>query len=65
MTPTTVEEVRELGRRWAEAEQRGDVEVLEALSVDDLKDWLLAALHLSPIGGPPPFRPTDEPGRPT
>jgi ketosteroid isomerase-like protein len=33
--PTTDEQVRELGRRWAEAEQRGDVAVLDALTTDD------------------------------
>lgn len=129
-TTATAEEIRELGRRWAEAEQRGDVAALDALSTEDftlvgpvgfvlrkpqwldryrngdlvtrslvwdeveIRDygdaavavgrhtqqasyrgnpadgsfrithvfvgqvgrWLLAGVHLSPIGGPPPFR---------
>ncbi len=131
MHSTTDEQVRELGRRWAEAEQRGDVATLDAISTDDFTlvgplgfvlnkqqwldryrpgalitrslvwdgvevraygdtvvaigchtqeatyqghpsdgrfrathiavrrhdQWLLAGLHLSPIGGPPPLRP--------
>jgi uncharacterized protein (TIGR02246 family) len=32
---TTENEVRELGRRWAEAEQRGDTDALADLSTDD------------------------------
>jgi ketosteroid isomerase-like protein len=126
---TTDQGVRELGGRWAEAEQRGDVEALNALSTDDFTlvgplgfvlnkqqwldryrtgvlvthsliwdeievrdygdaavaigchnqraeyqgssvdgrfrathvairrgdDWLLAGVHLSPLGAPPPF----------
>jgi ketosteroid isomerase-like protein len=32
---TTNEQVRELGRRWAEAEQRGDTAVLDALTTED------------------------------
>ena len=126
---TTENEIRELGRRWAEAEQRGDAATLEKLSTDDftivgpagfvlplsqwlqsyrsgalviesltwedvqVRDygatavaigvrtqeatyqggpangrfrgtqiavrrdgrWLMAGMHLSPIGGPPPF----------
>jgi ketosteroid isomerase-like protein len=31
----TTTEIRELGRRWAEAEQRGDVPALTAMSTDD------------------------------
>jgi len=138
MTATTDEQIRELGRRWSEAERGGDVEALDALSVEDftlvgplgfllakeqwldryrsgalvtrslaweeveVRDygdaavaigrhtqeaeyqghaadgsfrashlavrggdgWLLAGMHLSPIGGAPPFRPGDEPSRP-
>ncbi|GEL20676.1 nuclear transport factor 2 family protein [Pseudonocardia asaccharolytica] len=126
---STVEEIHELGRRWAEAEQRGDTPSLDAMTTDDftlvgplgfvldrgqwlqryrggelvtrslvwneveVRDygdaavavgrhtqqasyqgnpvdgqfrathvavrrdgrWLLAGIHLSPIGGPPPF----------
>jgi ketosteroid isomerase-like protein len=129
MSSTTDQRVRELGGRWAEAEQRGDVETLDALSTEDFAligplgfvlnkqqwldryrtgaltthslvwdeievrdygdaavaigchsqraeyqgnsadgrfrathvairrgdDWLLAGVHLSPLGGPPPF----------
>jgi ketosteroid isomerase-like protein len=129
MSSTTDRQIRELGSRWSEAEQRGDVAALDALSVDDftlvgplgfvlnkqqwldryrtgalvthslvwdeieVRDygdaavavgshrqraeyqgnnadgrfrathvavrrgdgWLLAGVHLSPIGGPPPF----------
>ena len=128
---TTDEEIRELGRRWAAAEERGDTGVLDELTVDgfrlvgplgfvlDKRQWLeryrsgdllteklawadaevrdlgqtaiaigvhdqvashqghpangrfrathvlvrdgdrwrLAGMHLSPIGGPPPFTP--------
>lgn len=32
---TTENEIRELGRRWAEAEQRGDVDALASMSTDD------------------------------
>ena len=32
---TTQDQVLELGRRWAEAEQRGDTETLDALTTDD------------------------------
>jgi ketosteroid isomerase-like protein len=32
---STVEEIRELGRRWAEAEERGDVQTLDALTAED------------------------------
>jgi ketosteroid isomerase-like protein len=35
MTNSTATEVFELGRRWAEAEQRADVETLDALAVAD------------------------------
>jgi ketosteroid isomerase-like protein len=35
MTTNTDTDVRELGRRWAEAEQRGDVDALETMSTDD------------------------------
>jgi len=36
MTPvTTTEQMLELGRRWAEAEQRGDTAELEALTTGD------------------------------
>jgi len=35
MTTSTDTEIRELGRRWAEAEQRGDVPTLTDLSADD------------------------------
>jgi ketosteroid isomerase-like protein len=35
MKLTTEQRIRELGSRWAEAEQRGDVEMLDALSTDD------------------------------
>jgi ketosteroid isomerase-like protein len=139
MTGTTDEQVRELGRRWVEAEQRGDVDTLDAISADDFTlvgpvgfvlnkqqwldryrndafvtrslvwdgievrdygdaavaigchtqqasyqgqlvdgqfrathivvrrhdQWLLAGLHLSPIGGPPPFRPPAQPSQAT
>lgn len=34
-TSTTVEQIHELGRRWVEAEQAGDVAVLDALSTPD------------------------------
>ena len=126
---TTVEQIHELGRRWAQAEQHGDTAALAAMSTDDFTlvgpvgfvldrdqwlaryrtgdlvtrslvwddvavrdygdtavaigvhtqqasyrgtpadgsfrathiavrrdgQWLLAGIHLSPIGGPPPF----------
>jgi ketosteroid isomerase-like protein len=129
MSNTTEQRVRELGSRWAEAEKRGDIDALDALSTDDFTlvgplgfvlnkqqwldryrtgalvtqslvwddievreyghsavaigshsqraeyqgnsadgrfrathlairrgdDWLLAGMHLSPLGGPPPF----------
>lgn len=131
---TTIEQIRELGQRWAQAEQHGDTDTLDAISTDDftlvgpvgfvldrrqwlaryrpggelvtrslvwdevqVRDdgdtavavgrhtqqasyqgnpvdgqfrvthiavrrdgrWLLAGIHLSPLGGPPPFtRPT-------
>jgi uncharacterized protein (TIGR02246 family) len=32
---TTENEIRELGRRWAEAEQRGDTDALATMSTDD------------------------------
>jgi ketosteroid isomerase-like protein len=32
---STVEEIRELGHRWAEAEERGDVQALDALATED------------------------------
>ena len=32
---STETEIRELGRRWAEAEQRADVEALDALATED------------------------------
>ncbi|SDS35066.1 nuclear transport factor 2 family protein [Actinopolymorpha singaporensis] len=36
MTTTTTEaQIRELGERWADAEQRGDVALLDELSVDE------------------------------
>ncbi|OKI56362.1 nuclear transport factor 2 family protein [Micromonospora sp. CB01531] len=35
MTDPTTADVLELGRRWAEAEQRADVETLDALTVAD------------------------------
>lgn len=130
---TTDEEIRELGRRWAAAEEQGDISVLDELAVDgfrlvgplgfvlDRRQWLeryrdgdlvtqklawtdvevrdlgqtaiaigvhdqvasyqgnpangrfrathvlvrdegrwrLAGIHLSPIGGPPPFAPSE------
>ena len=31
----THNEIRELGRRWADAEQRGDADALSALAVED------------------------------
>lgn len=34
MTTTEIE-IRELGRRWAEAEQRGDTDALTTMSTDD------------------------------
>lgn len=34
-TETTEAQIRDLGRRWADAEQRGDVAVLDELSVDE------------------------------
>jgi len=129
---STTEQIRELGRRWAEAEQLGDADTLETLAAEDFTlvgpvgfvlnrqqwldryrtsrdlrlesldwaevevrdygstaiavgvhsqrgefqgnrvdgkfrathiavrhgdQWLLAGMHLSPIGGPPPFAP--------
>jgi ketosteroid isomerase-like protein len=36
MGTTTDERVHDLGRRWAEAEQRADVGTLDALTTDDL-----------------------------
>jgi ketosteroid isomerase-like protein len=131
----TEQRIRELGSRWAEAEQRGDVDTLDMLSTDDFTlvgplgfvldkqqwldryrtgalvthslvwdeievrdygdaavaigrhsqraeyqgntadgrfrithvairrgdDWLLAGVHLSPLGGPPPFTPQHTP----
>ncbi len=35
MHSTTDEQVRELGSRWADAEQRGDVAALDAMTTDD------------------------------
>jgi ketosteroid isomerase-like protein len=35
MQPTTDETIRELGRRWADAERRGDVAALDAITADD------------------------------
>jgi ketosteroid isomerase-like protein len=35
MTSQTIEQVRELGRRWAQAEQRADVAALDAMSTAD------------------------------
>jgi ketosteroid isomerase-like protein len=35
MTDSTTTEILELGRRWAEAEQRADVDTLDALAVAD------------------------------
>jgi ketosteroid isomerase-like protein len=35
MTPSTETEIRDLGRRWAAAEQSGDVPTLTAMSTDD------------------------------
>ena len=35
MTTTTVEQIHQLGQRWAEAEQRGDTATLAAISVED------------------------------
>jgi ketosteroid isomerase-like protein len=35
MTTDITTDVHELGRRWAEAEQRGDTQVLDALTTDD------------------------------
>lgn len=35
MNTGTDEAIRELGRRWAEAEQRGDTAALDAMSTDD------------------------------
>jgi uncharacterized protein (TIGR02246 family) len=32
---TTENEIRELGRRWADAEQRGDTDALAGMSTDD------------------------------
>jgi len=34
---TTDEEIRELGRRWAAAEERGDTGVLDELAVDGFR----------------------------
>jgi ketosteroid isomerase-like protein len=34
-TTSTDEQIRELGRRWADAERRGDVPALEALTTTD------------------------------
>src|SRR3954451_16507123 len=64
---TTTEQVLELGRRWAEAEERGDVDTLAELAVDDFTlvgpvGFVLARdqwLEGYPTGGllPPPPRP--------
>ena len=35
MNTRTGEAIRELGRRWAEAEQRGDTAALDAMTTDD------------------------------
>jgi ketosteroid isomerase-like protein len=35
MDDSTREQVRDLGRRWADAEQRGDVAALDAMATDD------------------------------
>ena len=35
MAATTTEQISELGRRWAEAEQRGDAAALDAMSTSD------------------------------
>ena len=32
---TTSEQIHELGRQWAEAEQRGDTAALDAMTTDD------------------------------
>jgi hypothetical protein len=55
----TTTQIRELGRRWAEAEQRADVDTLGAthIAVRDGAAWRLAGIHLSPIAAPPEARP--------
>jgi hypothetical protein len=52
---STTEQILALGRRWAEAEQRGDTTTLDAITTEDF----------TLIGrGPPPFRPAG-PGAPS
>lgn len=140
MQSTTDDKIRELGRHWVDAEQRGDIATLDAITTDDftlvgpvgfllnkqqwldryrtgalvtrslvwdeieVRDhgaaavaigchtqeatyqghpvhgqfrathiairhggdrWLLAGIHLSPIGGPLPFRPPEQPSHAT
>ena len=52
------DQILELGRQWAEAELRSDVQgQFRATQVFARKPegWLMASLHLSPIGQPPPW----------
>ena len=64
------DELRELERTWTQAETRGDTEVqqseyqgrpangesrLTQIAAHDDDGWRLLGMHLSPIGGLPPF----------
>ena len=56
---TKIDAIEELETAWSQAEMRADTGTLEAARVD--RRWLLAGIHLSPIGGPPPFAPPGDP----
>jgi hypothetical protein len=57
-TPSSsLPELAELDRTVARAEVERDIATLDAthIAVRDEDPWRLAGIHLSPIGGPPPF----------
>jgi hypothetical protein len=54
---TTDAEIRELGRRWSQADGS-----FRATHIAVRRDgrWRLAGIHMSPVGGPPPFAATPD-----